>query len=191
MHRIVTQRLIQDHANIGRVLSLMSIQLRFLDANETNGLTLLSTAVNYLIHFPGVLHHPLEELMFDEVATGSATATDLNARLKQEHAQLTVSAMDFMARIGLQQLSHSDHIAELQQDGAKYILAYDDHIQFEERDIFPMALDVLKPEKWQGIQDKLAMEGDPLFGRESRTLYDNLYDALMDQSHRVAGKPRH
>lgn len=190
MHRFVTQRLIQDHANIGRVLALMSIQLRFLDADETSGLALLSAAANYLIHYPGLLHHPLEELMFDAVAAGSPSAAGLHTRLKQEHAQLTTSATDLVARIGLQQLSREPQVSGLQRTGAEYILAYDDHIRFEEQEIFPMALDVLKAEQWQGIRDTLVLDGDPLFGRESRTLYDNLYDVLMHQGEHIAGKPK-
>ena len=190
MHRFVTQRLTQDHANISRVLSLMSIQLRFLSADEASGLILLSTAANYLIHFPGLLHHPLEELMFDAVVVGSPSAACLYTRIKQEHGELAASATDLMARIGLQQLAHEPQLSELRQTGAQYILAYGDHIRFEEREIFPMALDVLKAEQWQGIRDKLVLDGDPLFSRESRTLYDNLYDALMHQGEHIAGKPK-
>lgn len=179
MHRLITDRLLLDHRNIGNVLTLMRMQLDILRPQDAKGFALLSNATNYLIHYPGVLHHPLEEVMFDRVADQEPGAGSVQRRLREEHSHLTTSATGLVARIGLQQLSAEPNITELRDTGIAYILAYGDHISFEEREVLPLALDTLSAQQWFDIRSKMAWEDDPLFNRDTLSLYDNLYDALM------------
>ena len=182
MQRFVTDRLTEDHGNIGRVLSLMSIQLGFLSKANTKGLALLGTATNYLTHFPGILHHPLEELMFDSVQKSAPAMAETHGRLVREHAALANAGVEFSAGICLQQLTQDTDLPRLQQQGGEYITAYADHISFEEDQVLPQALEVLSQRQWTDIQTRFIFKRDPLFNRERLSLYENLYDALIGES---------
>lgn len=186
MQSAITDRLVQDHRNIERVLTLLRMQLDFMQARDEQGLTLLSAGTGYLIHYPGFMHHSLEELLFEAVVAKLPSAAGLQERMKKEHEQLAVMATNFMTRIGLQQLTLVPGFDSLRKTGIDYLSAYDDHIRFEEREIFPMALDTLSIEQWHEIRARRAHASDPLFGPESLMLYDNLYDALMGESKRLA-----
>ncbi|HSN18732.1 MAG TPA: hemerythrin domain-containing protein [Gammaproteobacteria bacterium] len=182
MQDFVVDRLTQDHGNIGRVLSLMSLQLGFLNKENTTGLALLGTAVNYLSYFPGILHHPLEELMFDSVRRSAPVMGETYGRLVREHAELASAAVGLSASIGLQQLGHDADLARLQLQGEEYVMAYANHLQFEEAEVLPQALEVLNKRQWTDIQTRFVFKRDPLFNRERLSLYENLYDALMGES---------
>lgn len=182
MQRFVIDRLTDDHGNIGRVLSLMSVQLGFLSKGNTKGLALLGTATNYLTHFPGILHHPLEELMFDSVQRSAPAMADTHGRLVREHVALANAAVEFSAGICLQQLTEDTDVPRLQQQGGEYILAYADHIRFEEDEVLPQALEVLSQQQLADIHTRFVFKRDPLFNRERLSLYENLYDALMGEA---------
>lgn len=179
MHSYISERLVQDHRNIIRVLTLMKLQCDFLRVDDQDALTLLSNAANYLIHFPGLLHHPLEELVFEEVVERDPAAAALLKQLKDEHMALAADAANLVARVGLLQLKAADGRDELCQVSGEFIVAYDRHIHFEEKEILPLAEQKLSAQKWKEIGAKLSSNEDPLFGRKSLEIYDSLYDALM------------
>ena len=187
MRKTVTQRLIQDHHNIERVLMLMRMQLDFLREADGKGLALLTNAANYLIHYPGLLHHPLEELMFERVVANEASTQGVLAQLRREHAALAADACDLVARIGLQQMGGGDGREALRSAGCEYVLSYDRHMRYEEREVFPLAGDFLSAQQWDEIGAKLVYNHDPLFSPESLALYDNLFDALMGEAARFNG----
>lgn len=187
MHRFVTERLTKDHDNIGRVLSLMRVQLDFLTVENIEGLSLLSTATSYLVNFPGVLHHPLEEVMFDALLVSEPSTSEMRGRLVREHGELAIAAADLTARIGLQQLDQDSVLSDLQHLGAGYIMAYGDHIRFEEEVVLPKALEVLSEQQWKDIRAKFVQNEDPLFNRQRLSLYDNLYDAMMGDAGQLRG----
>ena len=150
---------------------------------------LLGNATNYLIRYPGLQHDPLEELIFERVALKepSVEIKALQARLVKDHASLAAKASDLLASIGLQQLQPAEGMHELRQAGSEFIMAYDAHFRFEERDIFPVAEDYLHAGHWAEISAKLALSEDPLFNPRSLALYGNLYDALMSASTKLDG----
>lgn len=181
MHRSITDRLLQDHQHIGSVLTLMRVQLDILGPKDSAGLTLLSNATNYLIHYPGLLHHPLEESLFASMGDKSTAVTSrIHGRLQQEHGELATSASDLVARIGLHQLGAEPEFAGLRDSGVAYILDYADHIRFEEEEVIPLALKTLSAQQWLDIRTTTDWHTDPLFNRRTLSLYDNLYDALMN-----------
>jgi len=179
MRNAVTDRLSRDHRNIERVLTLMRVQLDFLHSSSSAGLMLLVNAANYLLHYPGLLHHPLEELMFEQVVERDPSAADVLSRLRTEHASLTTKAADLVACVGLEQMHAGDGQDGLCRIGNELILANGDHMQYEEREVFPLAVDTLSRKQWDDIGARLVSRDDPLFSRRSLALYDNLYDALM------------
>lgn len=60
-------------------------------------------------------------------------------------------------------------------------------MRFEEKEVFPLAVDILKAEQWNEIEVKFVSGEDPLFSHKSRALYDNLYDALMGEGGKLQG----
>ena len=69
----------EDHARFSRVLSMIGRDAqRLLDEPEAV-LPLISEAVDYVVNFQNIHHHPREEIMFAKVARASETLAGTSA----------------------------------------------------------------------------------------------------------------
>jgi hemerythrin-like domain-containing protein len=175
----IARQLQQDHRNISRVLSLMRMQLDFLQVNDGPGLTLLSNVMNYMRQFPGLMHHPLEELIFDRMPEADGALPEVVTRLRDEHRRFPLMETDFLICISRQLATKDDMRGPLRELGHTYLDSYAEHVQVEEREWLPLALDMLTAAQWDQVYNAGLLGEDPIFGPQSQARFDNLYDALM------------
>ena len=74
-----------DHARFSRVLSMIGRDARRIVDEPEAVLPLFSEAVDYVVHYQNVHHHPREETMFAKVAGMSEPLASTAAQLSQEH----------------------------------------------------------------------------------------------------------
>jgi hemerythrin-like domain-containing protein len=87
----------EDHARFSRVLSMIGRDApRLVDKPEAV-LPLFEEAVDYVVSFQNVYHHPREEIMFAKIAEKSETLATAASKLSREH--------DATARAGKELLS--------------------------------------------------------------------------------------
>ena len=151
----------EDHARFSRVLSMIGRDAqRLLDEPEAV-LPLLSEAVDYVVNYQNVHHHPREEIMFAKVANASETLADTSARLSQEHELTDRAGEELLAT--LDRASHSSSQRSTRQELARQLERFARsmraHIAQEEEILYSEAWDTLSPEDWD---DLAASAPDPL-----------------------------
>ncbi len=82
----VMDKLHADHAHIARLMSLLEEQIQLIHAEENPDAPLMQDIMAYMTHYPDLIHHPLEDLIFEHVIThrtvckGYAAVSEQRAR---------------------------------------------------------------------------------------------------------------
>ena len=151
----------EDHARFARVLSMIGRDAqRLLDEPEAV-LPLFSEAVDYVVNYQNVHHHPREEIMFAKVANASKTLAGTSSRLTHEH-ELTdrageelLAALDRASRSSSQRSTRRELARQLEQ----FARSMRGHIAQEEEILYSEAWDTLSEADWD---DLAASAPDPL-----------------------------
>ena len=151
----------EDHARFSRVLSMIGRDAqRLLDEPEAV-LPLFSEAVDYVVNYQNVYHHPREEVMFAKVANASEALADTSARLSHEHEITDRAGEELLAT--LDRASHSFSQRSTRQELARQLERFAgsmrSHIAQEEEILYSEAWDTLSPTDWD---DLAASAPDPL-----------------------------
>jgi len=133
---------------------------RLLDEPEAV-LPLFSEAVDYVVNFQNVHHHPREEIMFAKVATASDTLADTSARMSHEHELTDRAGEELLATLDRASRSSSERSTrqELARQLERFARSMRGHIAQEEEILYSEAWDTLSPADWD---DLAASASDPL-----------------------------
>lgn len=151
----------EDHARFSRVLSMVGRDAqRLLDEPEAV-LPLLSEAVDYVVHFQNIHHHPREEIMFAKVAKTSESLAAAATRLSQEHELTDRAGEELLATLQRASRSASERSArrELARQLEGFARSMRAHIAQEEEILYAEAWETLSSAEWA---DLAASAPDPL-----------------------------
>lgn len=164
---------------MGRVLALIRLQLDQLARHAPMDFTLLANSFYYMRKYPSVVHHPKEDLVFERLLQLGAPLEEEIGQLLRQHEEI-YKLEDQLIELALKaQDGKRDSSARLLELGRLYLLGHAQHMQTEERSVFPMALRRLKPRDWKRIHAEFAHIDDPLFGPKVHERYQHLYDYLV------------
>jgi hemerythrin-like domain-containing protein len=150
----------EDHARFARVLSMIGRDAQRLLDEPDAVLPLFSEAVDYVVNYQNVHHHPREEIMFAKVAGASETLADTSAHLTHEHELADRAGEELLA--ALDRASHSSRRStrqELARQLERFAHSMRGHIAQEEEILYSEAWDTLSPADWD---DLAASVPDPL-----------------------------
>jgi len=151
----------EDHARFSRVLSMIGRDARRLVDEPEAVLPLFSEAVDYVVHYQNVHHHPREETMFAKVAAKSETLAGTAAQLSQEHEGTDRAGEELLAT--MKRASNTSSQRSTRQDLARQLERFArsmrGHIAQEEEILYSEAWDKLSPADWE---DLAASAPDPL-----------------------------
>jgi len=151
----------EDHARFSRVLSMIGRDAqRLLDEPEAV-LPLFSEAVDYVVNFQNIHHHPREETMFAKVARASETLAGTSAVLTREHELVDRAGEELLATLDRASRSTSERSTrqELARQLEHFARSMRAHIAQEEEILYSEAWDTLSSADWD---DLAASAPDPL-----------------------------
>lgn len=164
------------------VLSLIRLHLDMLGPQpDADQLQFLRNAIAYMHLYPGLIHHPAEELMFERLVRRAPHTEALCGRLEEQHAMFKIMESSMLEKLFEAQVQHIDELACIREVGAAYCLTHAEHIETEESEAFPEAMNWLSSEDWGEIGEKSLFHIDPLNTPQVLANYDNLYDYLMEE----------
>ena len=173
------EKLHHEHANMGRILALIRLQLDQLARHAPLDITLLTNSLYYMRKYPSVVHHPKEDLIFERLLQLGAPLEEEIRQLMREHEEI-YSLEDQLIKLALMAADSKENVtARLLELGRLYLLTHSQHMQTEERSIFPMAVRRLKARDWKRIHAQFKHIDDPLFGPQIEERYQHLYDYLV------------
>lgn len=163
-----------EHMRFARLLDFLEQQVAVFHDGVDPDYELMRDVVYYLHHYADRYHHPREDVAFDCLAQRDPGLRQTINRLVQEHR--------VMAAVGETLLNHLEDIlrdtvierATVEAAAATYLVYYRHHLGVEEREILPLAAQLLRPEDWAIVASAVAAVPDPLFGEAVGERYRDL-----------------
>lgn len=78
-------------------------------------------------------------------------------------------------------------LKRLREAGRRYLVFEEDHMQREEREVLPLALDALTAADWRAIDNAFAANDDPLFGGARSQQFDSLFRLILTGTAETVG----
>ena len=180
MRSKVIQSLCDEHRNIERVLLLIRFQAETLQGvQDLQGFELLTNAIGYMHNYPGVTHHPCEEIMLARLPALYPASARTCEQVKDQHKTFANQESIMLRLIREAQAGDAHACAQLKVIGAAYCKEQAKHITSEEAELFPLAGEHLSDKDWQDISERSQSVIDPVFGQGALQHYQSLYDYLM------------
>ena len=164
-----------EHRHIASVMQLLSEQLLAIEAGDPIDPHVVFEVMEYMATWPDRYHHPREDLIYSRVAEVNAKAADDVDTLQRDH--------DYSAQQGRKLLKDIEAWREGSLSGAmivkrgrEYIGHTYEHMNVEEKVVFPHIESVLTLDDWRELaeDDELRAVSLPIFGprvqREFRSL---------------------
>ena len=160
-------RLRREHGEMHGVLALMRRQLDRIEACESPDLAVLTDALRYMRMFPGKVHHPLEELLFERLQALDPSLRSDIARLREQHKEIYQLERWLLEAAVAASRQGPAAYPFLLEFGQRYLFTQQQHSECEEKLIFPRALERLRAEDWRYLIGAALNPADPLFGKQA------------------------
>lgn len=181
MHHLY-QQLCRDHRNMQQLLDAFEQLLADFGRRERDPATLglILDALDYISVYPDRWHHPLEDLAMERLRTKPAANMVPADRTMAEHKALTAATR----RMNLLFYAIANDAAvertQLFGPAREYLTLQRQHMERENREVFPQLERLLTAEDWEQIERQLQVQRDPLFNRGLREMYDSLHDYIAN-----------
>lgn len=172
----------REHANMRSVLTLIHDQLDVLEKGSVPDYVLLANAAYYMRKFPSLVHHPKEDLIFALLVDADPDLQKPVELARRDHEEI-YALEDWLIENALNAPRPGTRNRQrLLEFGREYLRIQREHSQREEHELFPRAVELLKPGDWAEVARRFKQVDDPLFGRHGGERYELLYEHLMRES---------
>lgn len=174
----ILQRLRQDHANVHRLLQMLDMQVAALDRRERPDWEIVEGVIEYLLNYPDLHHHPLEDQILRRMQARDLAAAEPFFGLHAEHRE-QARALRRMAAATHQilqdaSMARQDYIRLLES----FVATQREHMRNEEARFFPAAGQVLDAGDWTELGSQVAGIIDPLSGEPVERRFAALREKL-------------
>ncbi|WP_339676523.1 hemerythrin domain-containing protein [uncultured Zhongshania sp.] len=171
----VMHRLRSEHTYIGTLREAMSVEINKLTRRTEPDLVMLRDMLRYLMEYPDVHHHPLEDQLFAKLATHRDGVRSEVVELLAEHKDLARESVHLYHKLDALVLGDEKLQKNLLRASlTDFLELYGEHVRREETIVFPAAEALLSPEEWRDIARKLHTIDDPVFGMSVSEQYARL-----------------
>lgn len=135
----------------------------------------------YIDEFPEKRHHTKEtELLFPKLRARTPQHRELLDRLDQEHhlGEGRIRELEH-ALLGYEMMGEPRRAA-FEDNAARYVEFYLNHMRLEEREVLPLAEQVLKESDWSELDDAFSQNRAPLTGAEPEAEYASLFKRIVN-----------
>jgi len=155
--------LLEEHRNIEKLLRVLEQELEVFDRSERPDYEILQAIIQYFQNYPETCHHPKEDLIFKRLKVRDPAAAksigDVEAEHQVETERLRRFAQAVEGILAEQELPRQT-FHNIVRD---FIEHQRQHMDKEERLLFPAAVKTLRAEDWAEIDARLSDRNDPLF----------------------------
>jgi hemerythrin-like domain-containing protein len=172
-----------EHRSLAAVLHTLQALVRGArEGRLAPDYALLRLIVDYLDSFHRRYHHPKEdEYLFKALRARTDKATETLTGLERDHAEGDARLAGLREAINGTQ-SGALGVEELAAQVEHYADFHWRHMRTEEDVVMPLAERALQEEDWHRIDDALADNDDPLFGKARREEYRRLLALIAEHA---------
>lgn len=167
-----------EHHNLGAVLYSMENLIKQIDAGKQSEFAVFHGLFTYIDRFLDRYHHPKENLyLFPRVLARAPDSAALIQELGKQHSEGEALFVDMLKALSAYEFCGADELPPFRDAVLRYCVFEREHAHLEEREILPLAREVLQASDWAEIDAAFGENIDPMFGSE----WDNEFSTLFNQ----------
>jgi len=175
----IIQILLEEHRNIDKLLLVLEHELEVFDRSEEPDYEILRAVIEYFQDYPENCHHPKEDVVFDKLKLRDPAAAERIGDAEAEH-KIETQRLRRLVEAVEEILAGREFLRQTFHDVVfDFIKHQRQHMDKEERLLFPAAVQRLRPEDWAAIDARLEDRKDPLFNGAVETKFQALQRTIM------------
>ncbi len=178
----VLDKLQADHAHIARLLDMFEEEVKLIHAGENPDAALMQDIMGYMTHYPDLIHHPLEDLVFEHVMRLDESARHVLESLSDEHDKIAHAGHDLKMCVDSLESESLVRRDTLDKLATNYLALLRSHMLDEEKYAFPLARKLLDEAEWEKIRAEFKVKDHEVFGHALDTQYQTLYHSITGTS---------
>lgn len=152
----IIEDLCQDHRNIEKLLHVLERELSLFDRGDRPDYEVVLAVIDYFEDYPDSCHHPKEDIIVEKFKARDPVAAATIGDLEAEHRE-SAKRLRRVAEAVERVLSGEDLLRQTIDDIIRDFINHErQHIDMEERVLFPAVLNALRPEDWADVALQLA-----------------------------------
>ncbi|MBK8176250.1 MAG: hemerythrin domain-containing protein [Rhodospirillales bacterium] len=169
----------REHANMAALIKTLEWQISEFEAGRTPDYDVIRSVVDYFLSFPDLYHHPKEDIVFGKLAERAPDDTKRIGDLRSEHESLGARTRELSA--GLSAVLEEAHVPReaFVRWARSFIDLQEAHMQMEETEFFPTALEKLSAADWEDLEAQMTTPDDPLFGEHVGQRFESLRKSIL------------
>jgi hemerythrin-like domain-containing protein len=171
--------LLEEHQNIEKLLLVLEHELGVFDRSERADYEILQTIIQYFQDYPESCHHPKEEMIFEKLKARDPAAAERVGDVEGDH-EVEAKRLRSFARAVDAVLADQEFLREnFHMAVHDFVDHQRQHLEKEERLLFPAAVKALRPEDWAEIDARLDDRKDPLFNSVVEEKFHDLQKTIL------------
>ena len=164
-----------EHRHMATVMQLFADQLKAVEDGELVDTHVVYEIMDYMVSWPDRYHHPREDLIYGRVAEIDSKAADEVDTLQRDHDRTATRGREVLRDIERWREGEVSG-AVVAKSGRNYIDHIYEHMNVEEKVVFPHIESVLSLQDWRELaeDDHLRAVADPVFGPRIQREFRNL-----------------
>lgn len=172
----------QDHKNMSQLLDALDRQIDTFAGGGHPDLEIVWAIARYVLEYPDRFHHPVEDMVLNELRQRDADGALPSEDLEGEHDRIGQLARNFHTAVETLISDEPARRGDFLDSARAFTAAMRDHIAREDSEFFPAAEAALTRDDLDRLNSRLPKLDDPLFGAADRDSYVRLRRAILDWS---------
>ena len=167
-----------DHRNYSQLLELIRIDIDKLVDSASPDYIRLYDIMNYMTNYPDLAHHPIEEIIFTEIARMQPALDETVKQLNREHKQL--ASIGHALKESLQCVTSGSIVSRksLIDSANDYHQLLTNHMNTEESKILPAIATAFDENDWSILEAQIIVLKDSLFADVIQEQFSDLYERI-------------
>ncbi len=178
----IQRELHTDHYHLQRLLNCLSQEIDCYDhdSQQEADLTVILSALDYVHDYPNKWHHPTEDIIFSKLQEKNVEESNLIERLKSEHQEIIQATQSIYELFNMVAKDCIVPANQLLESARHYIDLQKQHIEKENERVYPLMNKLFTGQEWAAMEKEVEFQSDPLFARQSKKEYEDLYHYIFD-----------
>ena len=171
-----------EHKNLGAVLYSLEKLIEEIDSGKQPDFAIFHGLFTYIDRFLDRFHHPKEnDYLFPKVLERAPQSKELIAELGRQHGEGEILFIEVLKALSAYEFSGDSEYAHFRKLVLEYAQFERDHAFKEEREVLPLAKEVLRAEDWQAIDNAFEENEDPMFGNKWSSEFSSMFKKLVSE----------
>lgn len=134
----ILSRLSEDHRNFSKVLKVIVWQIELMKADEEPDYLLLRDCLEYFSEYSDVIHHPGEDLVYEQMVAQDESIRPIIETLSRDHSLLKLVTRDLAEQLGAIESNAIIDKEALRARLEEYVTLQQGHMDMEEGQVLSL-----------------------------------------------------